>query len=41
MVPATEIEDDMLGDVRDRTIDAAKSKATMKYEELRDSVRPQ
>ncbi len=39
LVPPTEIEDDMFGDARDRSVDAAKSKAMEKYDEVRDSAR--
>ncbi|NYS62224.1 hypothetical protein [Vreelandella salicampi] len=37
LVPPTEIEDDMLGEKRDRSVEAAKSKAARKYSELRES----
>ncbi len=40
-VPPTEMEDDNLGEARDHTVDAAKSKATEKYDEVRQSARPQ
>lgn len=39
LVPSTEIEDDMLGEARDRSVDAAKSKAASKYDEVRESAR--
>lgn len=39
LVPPTEIEDDMLGEARDRSVDAAKSKAARKYGEVRESAR--
>lgn len=39
LVPPTEMEDDMLGEARDHSLDAAKSKASRKYDEVRDSVR--
>lgn len=39
LVPPTEIEDDMLGEARDRSVDAAKSKAASKYDEVRESAR--
>lgn len=41
LVPPTEIEDHNLGEARDHTVDAAKSKAMHKYDELRESARPQ
>lgn len=39
LVPPTEIEDDMLGEARDRSVDTAKSKAARKYGEVRESAR--
>ncbi|MCE9681981.1 hypothetical protein [Halomonas alkalisoli] len=39
LVPPTEIEDDMLGEARDRSVGAAKSKAARKYGEVRESAR--
>lgn len=39
LVPPTEIEDDMLGEASDRSVDAAKSEAASKYVEARDAVR--
>lgn len=39
LIPPTEIEDDMLGDASDRSVDAAKSEAEKQYDEVRDSVR--
>jgi hypothetical protein len=39
LVPPSEIEDEMLGEARDRSVDAAKSKAATKYDELRESAR--
>ncbi len=39
LVPPTEMEDDMLGEARDRSVDAAKSKAVKKYDEVRESAR--
>ncbi|MEX0740584.1 MAG: DUF3618 domain-containing protein [Pseudohongiella sp.] len=39
LVPPTEMEDDMFGETRDRSVDAAKKKAESKYDELRESVR--
>jgi len=39
LVPATEMEDDMFGEARDRSVDAVKSKAAMKYDEVRASAR--
>ena len=38
LVPSTEIEDDMLGEASDRSVDAAKSKAVKKYDEVRESA---
>ncbi|MGJ7460781.1 DUF3618 domain-containing protein [Halomonas sp. MA07-2] len=39
LVPTTEIEDDMLGEARDRSVNAAKSEAARKYDEVRESAR--
>lgn len=39
LVPPTEIEDDMFGEARDRSVDAAKSGAAKKYDEVRESAR--
>ncbi len=39
LVPPTEIEDDMLGKARDRSVDTVKSKAARKYGEVRESAR--
>lgn len=39
LVPPTEMEDDMFGDASDRSVDAAKSKAAKKYDEVRESAR--
>ncbi|APX93907.1 hypothetical protein BWR19_13705 [Halomonas sp. 1513] len=39
LVPPTETEDNMLGEARDRSVDAAKSNAASKYHEVRESVR--
>ena len=39
LVPPTEIEDDMLGEARDRSVDDAKSQAARKYDEVRASAR--
>ena len=39
LIPPTDIEDDMLGQASDRSIDAAKSKAENTYDEVRESVR--
>lgn len=36
LVPPTEMEDDMLGEASDHSVDAAKSKAAGKYDEVRD-----
>lgn len=41
LVPATEMEDDMFGEKSDRSIDAAKSTASRKYDEVRESARTQ
>lgn len=39
LVPPTEMEDDMFGEASDRSIDAAKSEAAKKYDEVRESAR--
>lgn len=39
LIPSTEMEDDMLGEARDRSVNAAKSKAASKYDEVRESAR--
>lgn len=39
LVPPTEMEDDMFGATSDRSVDAAKSEAARKYEEVRESAR--
>lgn len=39
LMPSTEFEDDNLGEARDRSIDAAKSKASEEYDKARESVR--
>ncbi len=39
LVPPTEMEDDMLGEARDNSVDAAKSQAARKYDEIRESAR--
>ncbi len=39
LVPPTEIEDQILGEARDSSVDAAKSTAARKYEEVRESAR--
>ncbi len=39
LVPSTEMEDDMLGEARDRSVEAVKSKAVHKYDEVRESAR--
>ncbi|MEX1198547.1 MAG: DUF3618 domain-containing protein [Pseudohongiellaceae bacterium] len=41
LVPPTAFEDDMLGEASDRSVDAAKSTAASKYDEVRKSVRTQ
>lgn len=41
LVPPTEMEDDMFGEARDRSVDAAKSTAAKKYDEVRESARSQ
>lgn len=41
LLPPTEVEDDMLGEASDRSIDTAKSKVAEKYEEGRQSARPE
>lgn len=38
LVPPTEIEDDMFGEASDHSVDAVKSKAESKYDEVRESV---
>ncbi len=38
LVPPTDFEDAMLGETSDHTVDAAKSKAADKYDEVRESV---
>jgi len=38
LIPSTDIEDDMLGETSDQSVDAAKSKAADKYDEVRESV---
>lgn len=40
LVPPTEMEDEVLGEASDRSVDAAKSTAVKEYDELRDSARP-
>lgn len=39
LVPPTEIEDDMLGEARDRSVDTVKSEAAGKYGEVREAAR--
>ena len=39
MVPPTETEDALLGQVSDRTVESAKSKAASKYHEVRESAK--
>ncbi|MDO8862452.1 DUF3618 domain-containing protein [Haliea sp. E1-2-M8] len=39
LVPPTEMEDNMLGEARDRSVEAAKSEAVNKYDEVRESAR--
>lgn len=39
LIPPTDIEDDMLGETSDRSVDAAKSKAQSTYDDVRESVR--
>ena len=39
LVPPTELEDNVLGEARDRSVDAAKSTAARKYDEVRESAR--
>lgn len=39
LIPSTQFEDEKLGKVSDRSLDAAKSKAEEKYEEVRESAR--
>lgn len=39
LVPPTEFEDEAVGEARDRSVDAAKSKAAQKYDEVRESAR--
>ncbi|WP_258801604.1 hypothetical protein [Halomonas sp. DQ26W] len=39
LVPPTQMEDDMLGDARDRSVDSAMSEAASKYRKVRESVR--
>lgn len=41
LVPPTEIEDEQFGEARDQSIEAAKSKASEKYDEIREQARPQ
>lgn len=41
LVPPTEFEDETFGEARDRSFEAAKSKAANKYDEVRQSARPQ
>lgn len=38
LIPSTDIEDDMLGEASDQSVDVAKSKAADKYDEVRESV---
>lgn len=40
LVPPSEIEDEVLGEASDHSVDAAKSRAARKYDELRESARP-
>lgn len=39
LVPPTETEDNMFGEARDRSVEAAKSKAESTYDEVRESAR--
>ena len=39
LVPPTEMEDDMLGEASDRSVESAKSAASKKYDELRESAK--
>lgn len=39
LVPPTEMEDDMFGAASDRSVDAAKTKAAKKYDDVRESAR--
>lgn len=39
LVPPTGMEDDVFGEASDRSVDAAKSKAARKYDEVRESAR--
>ncbi|MCA1779256.1 MAG: DUF3618 domain-containing protein [Xanthomonadaceae bacterium] len=39
LVPPTEVEDHAFGEASDRSVDAAKSSATSKYDEIRESAR--
>lgn len=39
LVPPTEIEDNMLGEASDRSVDTAKSTVASKYDEIRESAR--
>lgn len=41
LVPPTDIEDDTFGETSDRSVDAAKSQAAKKYDEVRESARGQ
>ncbi len=38
LIPSTDIEDEMLGEASDQSVDSAKSKAADKYDEVRESV---
>ncbi len=39
LIPPTKAEDDAFGEARDRSVEAAKSEASKKYDEVRESVR--
>jgi ElaB/YqjD/DUF883 family membrane-anchored ribosome-binding protein len=39
LVPPTEMEDNVLGEARDRSVDAARATASKKYDEVRESAR--
>lgn len=39
LVPSTKIEDNLMGEARDRSVDAAKSKTESEYDKVRESAR--
>ena len=41
LIPSTEFEDDTFGEISDRSLETAKTEAMNKYDEVRNSARPQ